>query len=472
MPKTLPQATGATTSVIVGLENAYPELAPQDAGKVLRFISEGVADSQELQQSAVIRQDRNPDEPFVGNGDVGGDIVVPTDIEQMFELFKLTFGTPQTTAPTDFVTLSAVADNNSNLAGTVEFTTSSAHGITKGQGFIVVGTTNYNGGYIARRVTSTKIVVDADYVAESFTSSSKVTKTGYTHVFEVKDKQPSFTMEKVYRNIAANRVLTGCKVSSLQFGAGTDGSENQTTFSVMGNRPVEPIEPFEISAIAEGSGTGLVDLTLTESATDIIAEGQDVIISGTANYDGRHEVAGVDGTTLTIAADYVAETITEGQEPLLTPVHFTQPTALGLSRVYNFGASLYQNGIEYGYAKSFNATFDMGLDGDQRTFADKGWRSECPEGTTSINIEMTLCYKSDEAYRAAANFLDMHLQLRMERKNGLERIVVDIPHSHYQRQGVPVDTSRALTQSITAIGFSKVDAESVAKITVVNGIAG
>ena len=465
--KKLPQATGATSELIFGKETEFASAASAASGVKMRFINEEVAETQELNQSEVIRPDRNADEPFEGNGTVGGNITLATDVNLFFEALKMTFGAPETTAPSDGKTLTAIADNSANIPGTVKFT-ASAHGIAKGGTFVVCGTQHYDGGYKAVAVTTNDIIAYYNnYVAETPGEGAVVSATGYTHLFKVKDKQPSFTLEKVYRNIAASRLLLGCKVNSIQFGATTDGQENQTVLEIVGSRPGDVPETMELVSVASASDKA----KFTTASAHGLSVNDVVVISGTDNYDGRQTVTAKTDDTFTTDAAYVAESWGASAKPAATKVHFTSPRTVSLARVSNFGATVYEDDAVLASAKDFQCTINFGLDTDQRTLADKGWVGEIPEGTVTVECSMNLCYRSDAAYQAASAFKSVSIKFTMERKGSPEKITVDIPYAHYRRAGVPINTAKALTQEITAMGYSTDDNQSIATITVVNALA-
>ena len=465
--KKLPQATGATSELIIGQETEFAIPAPPADGVKMRFISEEVAETQELNQSEVIRPDRNADEPFEGNGTVSGNITMATDVNLFFEMLKMVFGAPETTAPADGKAITAIADNSASVPGTVKFTATS-HGVAKGGTFVVCGTENYDGGYVAVAVTTNDIIAYYNnYVAETPGANAIVSATGYTHVFTVKDKQPSFTLEKVYRNIAASRLLLGCKVNSIQFGANTDGQENQTVLEVVGSRPGEVPETIELVSVADDDDKA----KFTTASAHGLSVGDVVVISGTAGYDGRQTVTAATDDTFTVNAAYVAETWGANAKPAASKVHFIAPRPVRLARVSNFGATVYEDDAVLASAKDFQCTINFGLDTDQRTLADQGWVGEIPEGTVTVECTMNLCYRSDAAYQAASTYKSVSLKFTLERKSSPEKVVVEIPYAHYRRAGVPISTAKALTQEVTAMGYSTNDNESIVTITVVNALA-
>lgn len=84
----LNQAKGNRVNLAVGFESAFATAASATTGKILQFNSSSITPSRELNQSATIVPGRSAVEPFQGNGDVSGDIVVPLDLNQMHLILR------------------------------------------------------------------------------------------------------------------------------------------------------------------------------------------------------------------------------------------------------------------------------------------------------------------------------------------------------------------------------------------------
>lgn len=87
--------SGANVVLLLGYESAFKTIATD--GFSLPFNTFGVKGSQSLNKASTIRGNRNPVEPFLGNRDVAGSIVVPIDSLAMAYWLKAMFGAPTTT---------------------------------------------------------------------------------------------------------------------------------------------------------------------------------------------------------------------------------------------------------------------------------------------------------------------------------------------------------------------------------------
>lgn len=94
--KKFQQARGSNALVTMGFEEELSEAATSGVG--IKFNGMTMARSRDLNQSGTIQPGRSPVEPFQGNGDVGGDITIPNDINQMYYFLKAAFGQPATTS--------------------------------------------------------------------------------------------------------------------------------------------------------------------------------------------------------------------------------------------------------------------------------------------------------------------------------------------------------------------------------------
>ncbi len=96
------QAKGSAGRILFDWETSYG--TPKTAGKApvnVPFNSCDVRLTRALQQAATIRGDRNPVDPFQGNKDVQGSLVVPVDFSVLGYLLKAAIGSPVTTGPVD-----------------------------------------------------------------------------------------------------------------------------------------------------------------------------------------------------------------------------------------------------------------------------------------------------------------------------------------------------------------------------------
>lgn len=88
------QARGYRAQMVMGFEQAYGEIPPDATGWSMPFNTESLVISRPKNTAATLRGTRNPAEPFDGNTDVSGDIVVPVDANSFGLWLKALFGTP------------------------------------------------------------------------------------------------------------------------------------------------------------------------------------------------------------------------------------------------------------------------------------------------------------------------------------------------------------------------------------------
>lgn len=89
------QQRGANASIMIGFESTYGTAA--STGYVLPMNSCDVVGTKTRNTPATLTGTRNPVVPFVGNQDVGGNIVVPADSDAMAYWLAAMFGDPTST---------------------------------------------------------------------------------------------------------------------------------------------------------------------------------------------------------------------------------------------------------------------------------------------------------------------------------------------------------------------------------------
>ncbi|MBT6217856.1 MAG: hypothetical protein HOI42_13965 [Candidatus Marinimicrobia bacterium] len=88
------QQTGALATVLIGIESAFKTIAT--AGFLLKVNSSSVKGTRDKKTPATIRGNVNPAEPFDGNVNVAGQIVVPIDSIAFWYWLQVMFGSPVT----------------------------------------------------------------------------------------------------------------------------------------------------------------------------------------------------------------------------------------------------------------------------------------------------------------------------------------------------------------------------------------
>jgi hypothetical protein len=88
----MPQQKGANAAILIGRQADIAALAP--AGFLMPINTCNVQPQQNINKPATLTGGRNPVQPFRGNKDVSGSIVVPVDSRAMWYWFQLMFGDP------------------------------------------------------------------------------------------------------------------------------------------------------------------------------------------------------------------------------------------------------------------------------------------------------------------------------------------------------------------------------------------
>lgn len=91
------RANGSNATLIMGTETTFNVLPTTPAGIQLPIISSALKGSQNVKDSKVIRNTRNPAPPLFGNKSVDGQIAVPVDVINFGYWLNAMFGMPQTT---------------------------------------------------------------------------------------------------------------------------------------------------------------------------------------------------------------------------------------------------------------------------------------------------------------------------------------------------------------------------------------
>lgn len=91
------QVRGYRSQLLMGFEGDYGSMPDTPVGYLVPFNTESVAIARPKNAAATLRGTRNPAEPFDGNTDVTGDIVVPVDANCFGLWLRALFGAPVST---------------------------------------------------------------------------------------------------------------------------------------------------------------------------------------------------------------------------------------------------------------------------------------------------------------------------------------------------------------------------------------
>lgn len=92
---------GYKSECVIDFESAYGEDPSTPEGKIMPINSNGLKSEQALNTPGTITGTRNPVEPFLGNIDVSGDIVIPVDTNAIGHWLRAMFGVPETTGSSE-----------------------------------------------------------------------------------------------------------------------------------------------------------------------------------------------------------------------------------------------------------------------------------------------------------------------------------------------------------------------------------
>lgn len=104
---------GANTTLLMGFETTFKTVST--AGFELRRNTSSISGSQSLNSPATLQGNRNPVEPFRGNRDVSGNVVVPVDSIALWYWLKGLFGDPVTTGTGPYVHEFKIQDSQPSM---------------------------------------------------------------------------------------------------------------------------------------------------------------------------------------------------------------------------------------------------------------------------------------------------------------------------------------------------------------------
>lgn len=232
------QQKGANVKLVVGFQADIETVAT--AGFRLPVNTIGLRPAQALSQAQTLTGSRQPSQPFRGNKDVSGQIVIPVDSRAMFYWLRGIFGTPATAGKTAAAwssaspyTLGAIVIPTVANGRYYEATTAGTPGATEPTWPTTVGATVTDG-----------------------TEPNVITWTcrAFVHTFTIPDDQPYMTIEEQMTDLDTPAYIRylGCKIGSFQIDVGGDG-ELVATMDVMG-------ADYEIDTSSFDADPGLVPL--------------------------------------------------------------------------------------------------------------------------------------------------------------------------------------------------------------------
>lgn len=269
------QAKGSSAQLLLYKESDYKTPPGTIQAVVLPFGKESLKGKRSLNESEVMRGDRNAGPPDYGNQDAGGSIDLWLDVRAIGYVLQGLIGPPTS------VQDAAKAINNGaaavNVGGGVVGIPVTAHGFQAGESVTIANTVNYDGTYtVLAGSTANQVNIAKTYTAETFGSDDTIRVARYTHTFKVHPTNSlySYGIEKGFTDIGQYLLYDGCKFNKLSFDIGGDKSEIRVSLDVMGstetgptgtsvdstptNLNLEKFRNFEASIYEGGSVAGFV----------------------------------------------------------------------------------------------------------------------------------------------------------------------------------------------------------------------
>jgi len=208
---------GSTAAVVIGTQADISSIAT--VGYVMPVNSCGVVPTQAVNTAQTLTGSRNPIQPFRGNKDVAGPIVIPVDSRALWHWLKLMFGAPVTAGGA----AAAWQALNNYAAGALVIPT-----VANGRYYEVT----VDAGSSAAAEPTWPTTIGATVVDDGITWTCRA----FVHEFKVPTSQPFFTLEQQFTDLAAAKYFQflGCKVGSFAMEVGGDG-ELTAAMNVLGS---------------------------------------------------------------------------------------------------------------------------------------------------------------------------------------------------------------------------------------------
>lgn len=304
MAGAIKQAKGSVTRVVLGYElpdcyNIPSEPLLREPFRVLHNTAEITAE-RSLNVSATIRGDRNPTEPFQGNTDVNGDVVVPVD-DRFFGLWlKAAIGEPITEEAAPSTGGKQTVGSTLTISGGVGTGTFSAEQGVLAIGDVVVYKDVASGVIltaIVDTVTTPDTVVELSLERDAATPAPDIVAAEVVAILPNKVSASGITL-----TILADPSDIAVTPSTVNISGGTGTtvfSSPQTGIAIgdiviYESAPTDPDEPKEVfrmfvSAVSDASNVTLTkDAAFTVFADDIV-DGDLLQVqhfTGSPNFDG------------------------------------------------------------------------------------------------------------------------------------------------------------------------------------------
>ncbi|MBT4177752.1 MAG: hypothetical protein HOE02_05645 [Candidatus Marinimicrobia bacterium] len=259
--------TGAQASVLIGVESAFKTIAT--AGFVMQINSSSVKSTRSQETPKTIRGDLNPPEPFSGNIDVAGKIVVPVDSIAFWYWLQLALGDPTTTGSGPYVHTFKAGTTRSSFTLEYQFTELGTSKYFQYTGCKVAGM-SFSAGVEGELLATFDVVGAVETIATSSFDGSPTTpdfsRLKNRHLAMTEGGSAINNAKSVDCNINFNLDTSQYVIG----GSSVRGSLPDSIFTVGGNLSAM----FEDTALLEkaiDSTESAIVMTFTNGATSILA---------------------------------------------------------------------------------------------------------------------------------------------------------------------------------------------------------
>lgn len=504
------QSKGFATRTILDIENGFGMEPSVKAGKSVPFNSNGVVGTRELQDPGTITGTRNAPDPFMGNMDANGDLVVPADLKAFGWYLRAMFGAPVTTGSGTYTHVFKISGNTMpSLVLERQFLSLASRAAMRVSGcrinrwafnptgggdelvhtFGIIGanetkilppsTLPYGAAVGAKTFTGAGTVGAASFTGSglndatsggTFTGSPsgsyrvQIDSTGATDTFKwSKDGGATWVAETVAITGAAQTLEKGVTVTF----AATTGHTSADRWDIA---VTASLEDLTLGTANWGLGTTNYKVQVdAAAATDTFKWSNDGgstwKATGVAMTGAAQELE--NGVTVLFAA-------TTGHA-LNTYWTFTTtgPTDLAatMSRIVNAQCSaMAEGGSGFTQARDLSLEVAFGLDTEDYRLAGAGIRSDLPEGMVAVTGTLKAIFADFALLDKAIAETESSLQLTWTKST--HSLVILLPEVKYSRKGPAVDGPKGIMQELAFKAYygNGTDASAI-KVTLVNDVA-
>ena len=315
------QQKGANAAILIGVQSDISTKATAAVKMPVNTCE--VVPNQAINKPGTLTGGRNPVQPFRGNKDVGGGLVIPVDGRAMWYWLQLMFGDPVTAGGT---AATWVASTN-YASGALVLPT-----VPNGRYYEATA----DAGSAGSTEPTWPTTVGATVVDDGITWTCRA----FVHEFKIPSSQPFFTLEKQLADLTTTvEKYVGCKIGSFAMEVGGDG-ELTATLNVLGadfdfndtssidasptdaTAMLDRVSNFQAALLEGGSTLGNARTISINVDMDLDGE-QFVIGGGGVRGDIPEGVVGVSGQLVVLCDDDAFTLINKGLNVTETSLKLT-----------------------------------------------------------------------------------------------------------------------------------------------------